>query len=262
MKRIILAAALCLTSSAFAQICEVNMVDNRTMRVLKTFRAYDNNDDCKDAMKDCRFEIRQRNQVGLADCVRVGSRPTPPRQPQPIPRQQPPIPQPPMPQPRYGVTVTGLMESASFSFSARNASELYVSCLTDIRSIKTMSVDDVFFSVNNNRFVAKSTTGWYSESDICSLLEQEARATYSEGRIYSTRIVGTVENSPFSLQARDRSELLNSCVPTVRSLGLGSVDDVTFSLNGASFQKISTTGWWSNPAEVCKALIKAVDSQL
>jgi hypothetical protein len=93
MKKMILAAALCLSGSVFAQVCEVNMVDNRTNRILSSFRAYDGGDGCKEGMKQCRFEIRQRGLLNQADCIRRNSYPNPNPNPYPYPNPTPnPVP--------------------------------------------------------------------------------------------------------------------------------------------------------------------------
>lgn len=90
MKRMILALALTVSSSAFANLCEVDMVDNRTRRLITSFRSYDFNDGCKEGMKACRLEIRQRGLLGRADCERRGSYdPYPYPQPQPQPEPYP-----------------------------------------------------------------------------------------------------------------------------------------------------------------------------
>lgn len=86
MKKTILALAMTLSSSAFAYMCEVDMVDTRTNRIITTIRANDYNDSCREGMKACRFEIRQRGLLGRADCVRrTDSYPYPNPNPNPNP---------------------------------------------------------------------------------------------------------------------------------------------------------------------------------
>jgi hypothetical protein len=61
-------------ASAFAQYsnrCEVDMIDTRTNRIITTIRSVDYNDGCKEGMKACRKEIRDRNLLNRADCVRA-----------------------------------------------------------------------------------------------------------------------------------------------------------------------------------------------
>lgn len=97
MKKMIMLAALTLSSSAFAYMCEVDMVDNRTNRRITTIRANDYGDDCKEGMKQCRLEIRQRGLLNRADCVRRGTtyNPNPNPNPNPYPNPNPnPYPNP------------------------------------------------------------------------------------------------------------------------------------------------------------------------
>ncbi len=79
MKFLSVLAFAALSSSAFAQICEVDMVD-RYNRVIRTFRAYGQQDACIEGMKECRKTIRLSPQSGGVDCVRAYSQQ--PQQPQ------------------------------------------------------------------------------------------------------------------------------------------------------------------------------------
>lgn len=266
MKFMLLAAAFLSSVSAFAQTCEVDMVYMNTNQRITTFRAYDMGDGCKEGMKQCRLEIRQRNLVGRADCVRANNIPNP--MPNPIPGPNPipnpyPNPYPPTnPYPQYGVTVTGYIEDRAFEFTARDASELYVNCLTDIRRIGTQSSDELFFTVNGARYQQTSTSGWYNDSMVCSILEQAARNTYNTTNIMPARVVGSLETSPFRFEAYDRASLLRNCVANIASLRLGSTDEMSYSLNGAPFQRLSTSGWWQTPNRVCQAMLINMDARL
>ena len=71
MKRLLLAATLSLSASAFAQMCEVEMVDSRFNNVIRTFRSYDDNYGCREAMEQCSKEIRFRNLPNVIRCKRV-----------------------------------------------------------------------------------------------------------------------------------------------------------------------------------------------
>ncbi len=260
MKKLFALAVLSLSASAFSQICEVDMVD-RYSRIVQTFRAYGDPSTCIEGMKECRKALRIGPQRGGVDCVRAASGPTiPPTQgPSYPPTNGPSNPYPPTN--NYGVSVSGYIEDAPFTFTARNASELYLSCLTDIRRVMTSSADEIFFTANNNRFVSRTTSGWYNDVTICSILESEAR---NYGPTYSNynRIVGSLERSPFQFDGNDRASLLNSCVGNFTALRLGSTDEMQFSVNGAPFQRITTTGWWTTPFRACKALFQNVDNQL
>lgn len=90
MKKFVLIAAMTLSAQAFANLCEVDMVDtSRYSRpVLTTFRSSDGVDGCFSAMKQCRLEIRKRNLEQRADCVKSRfENPIP--QPRPEPRPYP-----------------------------------------------------------------------------------------------------------------------------------------------------------------------------
>jgi hypothetical protein len=91
MKTLLVFSILFLVSvTAYAQTCQVNMVDIRTRRVLQTFTAHGAPGSCLDGLKECRKQIRLQNRYGMADCEQV-VRPVP--QPHPHPRPVP-IPQP------------------------------------------------------------------------------------------------------------------------------------------------------------------------
>jgi hypothetical protein len=96
MKGMILAAAMTFSGTVLAYTCEVEMVDLRTNRLITRIRANDYGDNCREGMKACRLEIRQRGLHGRADCVRVGDRfpephprPLPDRDPRPLPDYEP-----------------------------------------------------------------------------------------------------------------------------------------------------------------------------
>ncbi len=272
MKKLIVLGLLSLSAQAFAQTCEVDMVD-RYNRVVRTFRAYGNDDSCVEGMKQCRKSIRldysnnPQYPNNSLDCVRVGgTTPIPPTYPPTNPNPYPPTnpnPYPPTnPYPQYGVTVSGIVEDNAFSFSARNASELYINCLTDIRNVIYGSSDELFFTANNNRFVSTQTSGWYNDTQICSILEQEARRSTMTTYTSPMRIVGSLERAPFQMEAFDRATLLTNCVAALTATRQGQTDEITFSLNGAPFQRITTSGWWNTPARACKAMILNIDNQL
>lgn len=100
MKKFILAALVTMSAtSAFAQMCEVDMVD-RYNRVIRTFRAYGDARTCMDGMRECRKEIAMggvRNQG--YDCIR---RAVVAPNPRPNPR----------PNPNYGIEANGLILDA------------------------------------------------------------------------------------------------------------------------------------------------------
>lgn len=251
-KLIILALAGLSAQAAFSQVCEVDMI-NRYNRVVRTFTAYGDPNHCVEAMKECRKTIRFSPQLGGVDCIRAGgSQPVPPSNPYP----------PTNPVPTYGVSVSGIIEDNPFVMTGRDASELYINCLTDIRSVIFGSSDELFFSANNNRFVSTSTGGWYNDTQICSILEQEARRSYSTPYVAPMRIVGSLERSPFQIDAYNRGELLMNCIHAFEATGERSTDQLSYSLNGAPFRSISTSGWWNSPARACKAMIQHLDNQL
>jgi len=57
-----------LSTQAFANVCEVDMVDNYSGRILNRFREYDYDGTCREAMKECRKQIRLSGWYGRADC--------------------------------------------------------------------------------------------------------------------------------------------------------------------------------------------------
>ncbi len=96
MKGLFLLAAIAISAPAMANICEVDMVDLRSNRLITRIRSNDFGDGCREGMKACRLEIRQRGLHGRADCVRIegrfpdpDSRPLPDYDPNPRPRPRP-----------------------------------------------------------------------------------------------------------------------------------------------------------------------------
>jgi hypothetical protein len=82
MKKLVLITLSLISISAFANICEVVMVDNYSGRIVDRFREYDYDGTCREAMKECRKELRLSGWYGRADC-QVSS--TSPRRPDPTP---------------------------------------------------------------------------------------------------------------------------------------------------------------------------------
>jgi len=254
MKKIMLIGLLSLSATAFSQTCTVDMVD-RYDRVVRSFRSYGDPNTCLESMKECRKSIRldysnnPRYPNGSLNCVRRGG-----YNPTPTPN--------PYPTPNYGVSVSGVIEDRAFTFVARDPSELYINCLSDIRRVNYGSADELFFTANNNRFVSTATSGWYNDTTICSILEQEARRSFRTEYTSSMRVVGSLERAPFQIEAYDRASLLTSCIDAFAPTRQGSTDELTYSLNGAPFQRISTSGWWNTPARACKAMILSLDAQI
>ena len=262
MKRVLVLALLSLSVSAFAQICEVNMVYRKT-QVLRTFRAYGDPSSCFEGMKECRKSIRldySRNPQypnSQLDCeIAGGSNPTPQPQPNPNPY---PNPQP-NPYPSYGLSVTGVVEDSFFSVSGRDTNELYYNCMNS--RISNGTADELFFTANNNRFISATTQRWYSDDQICQILSQEAGRSSQPAYTPYIRVVGTLEREPFQIQANDRAELLNQCINAFSNTRLSSFDELTYSLNGYAFQRVTTSTWWNSPAKACKAMIQNLDSQI
>lgn len=262
MKLTFIAAVLTLSSSAFASLCEVDMVDNYN-RVITTFRSYDSFDGCKESMKECRKEIRLTNRVGRANCVRANSVPTPPA-PRPVPPSHRPNPRPVPPIPSYGVTANGYLENRLFEFYGRDAAELYINCLNEMPRVRSGNIDDLFYTVNGNDYKSVyNTASYYSDTQICSILEQEARSSYGTQTIRYTRVLGTLEKSTFEFEGNSRSELLNQCHLSITNLKLGDTDDMSYSVNGSSFNHLrNSASYWKSPEQVCRVLLRDLNSKL
>src|SRR4051812_22156824 len=91
MKKLLLLTFALMTSSVFAQVCYVDMVDAQN-RTIKTFTAYNNQ--CQDAIKDCRKSLRLEPNRGGVACIRSSGR-IPAPIPAPVPQPLPPMPLPP-----------------------------------------------------------------------------------------------------------------------------------------------------------------------
>jgi len=68
MIRFALLGLIALSTQAFANICEVDMVDSYSGRILNRFREYDYDGTCREAMKECRKQIRLSGWYGRAGC--------------------------------------------------------------------------------------------------------------------------------------------------------------------------------------------------
>lgn len=263
MRKLIAFGLLSLSATSYAQVCVVDMVNIYNNSVVRTFSAYD----CIEAKKQCSKSVRldygRDPHASSLSCIIRNSNPYPNPNPNPNPYPNPnPNPYPNPYPPTYGVTISGIIEDQPFTFMARDASELYINCLSDIRRVVYGSADELFFSANNARFVSASTAGWYNDTQICSILEQEARRSYNMEYTSPMRVVGSLERAPFQIEAMDRAELLRNCISAFTATRQGSTDELTFSLNGAPFQRITTSGWWGTPARACKAMIIHLDNQI
>lgn len=94
------------TSTLYAQICQVAMVDryNRTIEIFSDYSNGNGQDHCFHALKECRKTLRMRPELGGIDCIKLGqSRPETRPVPNPMPYPQPesrPVPRPaPRPEP-------------------------------------------------------------------------------------------------------------------------------------------------------------------
>jgi hypothetical protein len=65
------------STSAFANICDVDMVDNYTGRVIDRFREYDYDGTCREGLKECKKQIRLSGWYGRAECFVRSRVPTP-----------------------------------------------------------------------------------------------------------------------------------------------------------------------------------------
>jgi hypothetical protein len=263
--KLLMAALLLMSVQTFAQVCEVELVDTQTNQIIKTFRTHGDLSRCLEGMKDCRKSIRLEYSKNTEyplhrlDCIRINaSNPATNSYPDPNPILSPR----PALNPQNGVTVYGLIGNETFHFSARDASELYYNCLTDIRRMHYGPAQELFFSANNNRFVSAQTSGRYNDTQICSILEQEARRSDKIVFTDKLQLIGSFERTPFKISALDRGSLLNECLTVYAATQQGSTDELIYSLNGATFQRLTTTTWWRTPAQAYKAMLIHMDSEI
>lgn len=259
---------LSLSASAFAQVCEVKLVDNYN-RPLRYFRAVGGPNPCQEAMKQCRYHQRVTNSRYYTDCFQMTPDPTPAPIPGPAPRPAPrPEPYPPTPIPEpvpsYTFTAVGLLESVPFKFIGRDPAEVYQSCLLGMPQLRNSAprIDDILVSANNNSYKKYYNSGYYyTDEQICSIVYNEFRAaTY--GYVPASRVVGFLERSNFTFDFFDRESLLFNCMSAISNLRIPKSDEIQYSLNGLPYQRISTGGWWYTSAEACSALITNLEANL
>lgn len=203
MKRMILAAALSLTTSAFAQICEVDMIDIRTQRFITSFTAYDYNDGCKEGMKACRLEIRQRGQVGRADCVRVGNTnpvPTPVPRPEPYPQPQP------YPSPSYDAR-----RPLQVNESVIYANRFYVVAGISFNGLYTLRSTDGWNTISSNIGRENLSVVNGCDQNICTT--ESVINTNSQRYV---KVIGISFNSNFVTQSTDGWNTIESNVERLR----------------------------------------------
>lgn len=199
MKKLILAAAMVVSaSSAFAQMrCEVDMIDSRG-RLITTIRAIDMNDGCKEGMKACRLEIRQRNLYGSADCVqRTVSVPNPRPYPDtnPYPRPYPdtnPYPRPyPDTNPYPGQDITRSLHSGEqVYYNSRLATVIGLSYDYRTYAIRTTDLWNNTVNLSNiNREALSVTSGCnYTLCVNDSIISLNANSSGRDGRIVGLSI--------------------------------------------------------------------------
>lgn len=172
MKKMILVAALTLSAaSAFAQVCQVEMRDIRSDRLIQTFTSYDGENNCYEAKKECSKQIRLQGRYGLAECkIRADRYPYPNPQPQPNPYPYPypnPQPQPqPQPQPDYNYDVRRPVNSGEVVYyNSRQATVIGVGYNNQF-ALRTTDVWNNTITVNGIRREQLSvTTG--CNRDLC-----------------------------------------------------------------------------------------------
>lgn len=235
MKKMILAvAALTLTAtSAFAQYnsnrCEVDLIDTRTNRIITTIRATDYNDGCKEGMKACRLEIRQRGLLNRADCIRATQTNPGPQNPYPDTNPYPnPYPDTnPYPGPQTGydarrminigesvilnnkyVTVLGATYGGQQfavrstdgwntitngvrreSLSVTNGCNLQLCTSDSVIDINSAKYVKVIALSYDDRFVTQSTDGW---NTIASGLDRSRLAETKQGSCAFSRYGGQI----------------------------------------------------------------------
>lgn len=241
---------------------------------------------CRDAMRDCkRAEKSYERNHSLTElsCVKIddidGPRdpnPYPPTDPNPpgggynppgpvdpLPPNGNPGPLPPFP--AEIVTVTGKIESTSFTFTGNGPAQIYNSCLDFVESSYLGSVDEIRVSVNGHRYQRLTTRGyWGSPEAICDQVESQV----TPDRMYPVRpnyepiqVKGWVEGSNINYSAQSLEEVYNTCVETLDSMYLGSVDELMISVGGREYQRKTTTGYWSNNESICDQVDQiAIDS--
>jgi hypothetical protein len=77
--KISLMTFLLFSSSVFASVCEVVMVENYTRRILDRFREYDYDNSCRESMKECKKALRLTGWYDRAECEIVSDRNPSPR---------------------------------------------------------------------------------------------------------------------------------------------------------------------------------------
>jgi hypothetical protein len=204
MKSLILAAALTLSASAFAEVCEVDMVYIRTNRLIKTIRAFDNEDACKEAMKQCKLQIRLSNLLNKADCF-LASSPVPDPVPTPRPGPTPRPDQDPYPDQNPAPEVSDSRRMLSIGESAIYDNE-YVTILgSNLKGKYAVRSNDIWNTVTNNvRRKSLSVTNGCS-GNLCtsdSVIDIHSAAY--------VKIVGISFDDTFVIQATDIWKTLSS----------------------------------------------------
>jgi hypothetical protein len=159
------------------------------------------------------------------------------------------------------ILVTGLVRETFFEYLASSAEKLKENCLADMPNLRNGAVYEVYFSVNNNDFIHKGHRRRFKDYQLCSFLHHAALQAKKK-TIQPLSIMGYLNRTPFYFRADDRPSLLKNCITTLSTLGKGDTEEITYSLNGAAFKRITNTFFWLSSASACQAMIMDLDSDL
>lgn len=208
MKLMLLAAAMTVSASAFAQMCEVDMVDHYN-RVIKTYRAYDMNDGCKEGMKACRKATRTDVRYQGFDCVRANQTPAPQPNPYPNPNPNPrPNPRPnpyptPVPNPYPGQIDARRMLNSGESAIMNNTFVTVIG--VNFNGLYSVKASDYWNTVTNNvKRENLSVTNGCSQ-DLCT-----GESVIQVSPVKYAAVVGLSFNGDFVVQANDYWKTISS----------------------------------------------------
>jgi hypothetical protein len=261
MKNLFLAGALTLSASAFANVCEVEMVDSRTNRIFTTIRVYDNSGLCLEGIRQCQLQVRQRGLYGVADCVPVNETT---RVPNPYPHPRPVSRNNSLPVQTTSstntVSVVAYVRDNFFEVITQNSSEVYESCMSKISKIKNRShMNESIFTVNGNRYELSQNE---SDSLLCARMEEAAKVNEGTKIKMEARISGTIKNRAFRFEGSNRSALLVNCNQAFRGFSENMVSTYQYSINSSFPQNVKVNNSLNSPSKICSSILIDMDSKL
>ena len=164
--------------------------------------------------------------------------------------------------------VEGRFEKQKFFFYGENIEEIKDKCEVFYDEAGLGSLDDIYYSVNDEPEVRKynSSSYWHTKSEVCSSLltgvaDQVPASLFLENQRDSNTkkspyvLSGKFENQMFFFHGQDSDEIHDQCIDFYDSILDTKIDEIYWSVNNASAKRLyNSSGYWTTSTELCDVL--------